>query len=252
MAGEDGSNPRQITHSLSEKSRISWYPDGRALLVDTQGGDLYRVDAATGEEAPLPLPVRGMLDAAISPDGRRVAFSLTQSDSPDANELWICDVDGANLRALTNRAGLQHWPAWDPSGELIYYLSDLGPGVGHEIWRIHAHGSGDERLTFGELRHLDVAVSVRGEIVYSGNQSGAFDVWRKSPGAAPVQLTDDAALDAHPSFSPDGERILFESSRGGTLNLWRVSRTGGPAEPVTSSLEPGARLPVWSPARVAR
>ena len=251
IANADGGEARQLTLSPTEKARVSWFPDGRELLVDTQEGVLFRVDTETGGETPVRLPVVGMLDAVISPDGRRIAFSLTQSDSPDANEIWVCDLDGANLRQLTNRAGLQHEPAWDPRGARIYYLSNLGPSGSHDIWRIAADGSEDERLTFGELRHLDVAVSSRDELAYSGNQRGSFDVWLKAPKLMPVQLTEDPALDAYPSFSPDGEAVVFESSRGGTLNVWRVARSGGSSEPVTRFAAPGARRPVWAPAQVS-
>ncbi len=216
--------------------------------MNTQEGSLVRTSAESGEETPIELRVRGMLDAVVSPDGKAVAFSLTQSDSPDANELWVCDLDGSNLRELTDRPGLQYQPAWDPRGEKIYYLSSLGPAESHDIWRIARDGTSDERLTFGELRYLDVVVSSRGEIAYSGNQERSFDIWLKSAGAKPVQLTDDGALDANPSFSPDGETLMFESSRAGALNLWRVARAGGPVVQVTHFESPGARLPVWAPA----
>ncbi len=251
IANADGSGARQLTRSPTEKARVSWFPDGRELLVDTQEGVLLRVDVESGAEVSVPLPVAGMLDAVLSPDGRQIAFSLTQSDSPDANEVWVCDLDGSHLRQLTNRAGLQHEPAWDPSGARIYYLSNLGPSGSHDIWRIAPDGSEDERLTFGELRHLDVAVSSRGEIAYSGNQRGSFDVWLKAPELMPVLLAEDRALDAYPSFSADGEVVVFESSRGGTSNIWRVGRSGGQAEPVTRFAAPGARRPVWAPVEAA-
>ena len=251
VANADGTATRQLTRSPTEKARVSWFPDGRGLLVDTQEGELLRVDAETSTETPVRLPVLGMLDAVVSADGLKVTFSLTQSDSRDANELWVCDLDGGGLRQLTNRAGLQYEPAWDPRGARIYYLSNLGPGGSHDIWRISADGSEDEQLTFGELRYLDVAVSSRGEIAYSGNQRGSFDVWLKPPKQVPVQLTEDPALDAHPSFSPDGEVVVFESSRGGVSNIWRVARAGGPSQQVTRLNAPGARRPVWAPTPVA-
>ena len=40
---------------------------------------------------------------------------------------------------------------------------------------------------------------------------------------APVWLTADAAVDWSPTWSPDGRYIYFASSRGGTMNLWRVA-----------------------------
>jgi Tol biopolymer transport system component len=52
-------------------------------------------------------------------------------------------------------------------------------------------------------------------------------------------VTDDAATDWNPVWSPDGTCLYFGSDRGGSLNLWRVAideRTGkarGLPEPVT-------------------
>jgi hypothetical protein len=42
-----------------------------------------------------------------------------------------------------------------------------------------------------------------------------------------TQLTDDAFLDAFPSFAPDGESLVFVSDRGGTMDLWRLDLGNG-------------------------
>jgi TolB protein len=235
---------RALTGSPVDKLAVSWFPDGESLLVNTQDGDLVRVDVGSGREMPVPFPYEGMRDARLSPDGTRVAFSLTPSDSPDANALWVCGVDGRGARQLTRREHFQHSPAWDPSGNWIYYLSGLGPGQGHDLWRVSLDGSHDERLSFGGAYRLDVSAGKDGWLAYSGNDAGAYDVWLKPPGDLPVQLTDDPAVDSHPVFSSDGRSILFESTRGGTLNLWRVSRNGGAPEQLTRHGGAGARLPV--------
>ena len=41
-----------------------------------------------------------------------------------------------------------------------------------------------------------------------------------------MQLTDDAALDEDPFFSPDGATIAFQSDRDGRLEVWAVDADG--------------------------
>jgi Tol biopolymer transport system component len=57
--------------------------------------------------------------------------------------------------------------------------------------------------------------------------SGQRDLWTLPANATeqdarPVQLTNDAAVDWDPVWSPDGRYLYFVSDRGGAMNLWRV------------------------------
>ncbi len=46
------------------------------------------------------------------------------------------------------------------------------------------------------------------------------DLWLLPAGQQPVQLTNDAAMDIDPAWSPDSTRIAFASDRGGKMDLW--------------------------------
>jgi len=48
-----------------------------------------------------------------------------------------------------------------------------------------------------------------------------------------TQLTDDRFVDIDPLPHPDGERILFASDRGGTMQLWSLSLKDGDPEQLT-------------------
>jgi dipeptidyl aminopeptidase/acylaminoacyl peptidase len=64
--------------------------------------------------------------------------------------------------------------------------------------------------------------------------------------AAPKQLTDPKdKRDANPRWAPDGERILFESNRSGSMQLWMVG-ADGEAKQVTN-ISTGAGNGIWSP-----
>jgi dipeptidyl aminopeptidase/acylaminoacyl peptidase len=62
----------------------------------------------------------------------------------------------------------------------------------------------------------------------------------------PRQLTNPIKKDRHPRWSPDGQRLLFESNRSGDMQLWIIDLHGGEARQLTTiATEAGNAL--WSP-----
>ena len=68
------------------------------------------------------------------------------------------------------------------------------------------------------------------------------DVAGKTP---PKRLTSTDKKDRHPRWSPDGKRILFESSRSGETQLWTIDIRGGEARQITN-LATEASGAIWS------
>ena len=68
------------------------------------------------------------------------------------------------------------------------------------------------------------------------------DVAGKNP---PKRLTSTDKKDRHPRWSPDGKRILFESSRSGETQLWTIDVRGGEARQITN-LATEASGAIWS------
>jgi TolB protein len=61
-----------------------------------------------------------------------------------------------------------------------------------------------------------------------------------------TRLTDDAAIDTSPSYSPDSQQIVFESDRGGQPQLYVMNADG--SNPHRISFGQGSYgTPVWSP-----
>jgi Tol biopolymer transport system component len=80
-------------------------------------------------------------------------------------------------------------------------------------------------------------------IAYSSNQTGNDDIWVQSIGGGrPVQVTSNTAGDRHPSWSPDGQRLVFESDREGG-GLFLVPPLGGEERRLTTF----GHRPQWSP-----
>jgi dipeptidyl aminopeptidase/acylaminoacyl peptidase len=73
------------------------------------------------------------------------------------------------------------------------------------------------------------------------------ELWRVRPdGTGLRQMTTGREQDGSPSFSPDGSRVLFTSSRSGSSQLWTMPVDGGEPTQLTD-FAPGVSDPLWSP-----
>ena len=112
------------------------------------------------------------------------------------------------------------------------------------------------KLTFGPYYDIDPDWygSSSGLVAFTSTRGGAgYQIWTVAPnGTLPAtaytQVTDAGHNDMHPSFSPDGTRIVFSSDRSGGTQLfvttWNGSSWGAPVQ-ITSG--GGAKKsPDWS------
>ena len=73
-------------------------------------------------------------------------------------------------------------------------------------------------------------------------------IWLLSPQTGEArQLSDGRAIDSNLSWSPDGQRIAFFSTRSGGKQLYTISVDGGEAHMLTDLPQGVGRGPVWSP-----
>jgi dipeptidyl aminopeptidase/acylaminoacyl peptidase len=73
------------------------------------------------------LAVRNVTDPQVSPDGRWVAYVISElnADGSDYNtDVWLVSTDGGEARRLTNSPVADESPRWSPDGRTLAFLSD--------------------------------------------------------------------------------------------------------------------------------
>ncbi len=93
--------------------------------------------------------IQWLSDARVSPDGRRVAFTVTRMDAEAddyRSSVWLVATDGGEPRRLTTGPGKDSAPRWSPDGARLAFLSDRDGGK-PQLHVIDADGGEARRLT---------------------------------------------------------------------------------------------------------
>ncbi len=218
--------------ALTRNGHINLSPainPGRTKVAYTsyKGGnpDLYVLDIATKREILLSNQPGINSGADWSPDGARIA--LTLSPGGDSEIYSINGTTGGGAARLTSNWGIDVSPDWSPDGSSIAFTSSRFGEP--QVFVMNRSGGGVSQVTFGGNHNVSPAWSPDAKkIAFAGRDKGRFDIFVcDTDGGNLRRLTQSPGDDEDPTWSPDGRYIMFSSDReGGGKQLFIMTADG--------------------------
>ena len=137
----------------------------------------------------------------------RIAFHSNR----DGNwNIFVMNADGSDQTRLTDDLAADSWPSWSPDGRRIAFISsrdDPDPNDDDTIWEIYV---------------------------------------MNADGSGQTRLTNDSEWHSLPRWSPDGQRIAFQSYRDENWEIYVMNADGSGRTRLTDESRSSSELN-WSP-----
>lgn len=193
---------RRVTHMKAVKIRPRWSPDGNVIVFESSMGDtnynIYTVPAKGGLAHKLTFGSPSKEFPAYSPDGSRIAYVtpviVSKGRAGLGHAIWTMSSGDDHRQVSDGVAGSDREPAWSPDGRCIAFSRGL----------------------------KDEWIQVSGR---SRSGLGALHVMR-ADGSDVHRLTGPHVSYGHPSWSPDGSRIVAARWDGHSHRLAVMSING--------------------------
>ncbi len=212
----------------------TWSPDGRSVVFSSsRGGGVNLWRARLGPDG-TPLGLEQLttgagddVQAAVHPDGRRLAFAVRGLNS-DVWSLPVSPQTGrptGEPRPVLGTTRVESRGSWSPDGRHLAFNSDRAGEM--NIW-VRDSGGRERRVTSGPGGDYQPEWSPDGsQLVFFSARGGNTDIWRvRLSDTSLTRLTEDPGLDINPAYSPDGRLIAFVSDRSGRFEVWVMTADG--------------------------
>jgi TolB protein len=223
----DGSDVRQLTTLPDNSYGPSYSPDRKWIAFAHGGGgksDIYVMSADGSGSHPLTSDGLDNSHPHWSPDGQRILFNSSRttpaSDRSDPtkeqDDIFSIALDGSDLRQHTHCNSVCTYAFFSPDKKKIVY----------------------RKVTNTPGMNWDLGAATRNSEIAVANEDGSDE----------RVLTNNAAFDGWPTWSPDGQHIAFASNRLGPANHGQifVMSVDGKAVRQVSSLPGSYVQPFWS------
>jgi len=244
-----------------------------ACLLSAQGAQEAKKRPMTLDDI---IAMRAVSDPQLSPDGRTVAFVVTQADMK-ANfrnsDLWIVSTDGGAPQQLTRGPKRDDQPLWSPDGRNIAFISDrdgkpqiylISPSAG-EAYKLTDHRVGIQSFAWSpdgksiafiaadpipEEREKEKREGFDQIVVDQEHQYAhisRIDIESKKV----THLTEGPLHAVELAWSPDGQQIAFTGRNTPkladmfTTEIYLISANGGALRQLTQNQRAENNL-AWS------
>ncbi len=218
---------RQLTDN-DVSSEPKWSPDGGKILyvcnkeiciMDSDGDNNQQITNSDSQK----------WDPTWAADGQSIAY--VSNEIPYAH-IYILNLQNMSSHMLLSTTdGNTASPMWSPDGQWIYYTSDQ---KGFNIYKVKPDGIDNVKVSNGDTddraqlssdgQYLVFRRIVRQSSFFNGNEIVILDTSTQKE----VVLTDNSVGDDWPTFSPDGNWIVYANEVSSDLyQLLIISSKGG-------------------------
>ena len=162
-------------------------------------------------------------------------------------DIYRATLDGKDTIRLTSSPGDDQYPT-ERAGTVVFTSYRDGNG---ELYAVPSSGGAARRLTTTTANETQPALSPDGRhIAYLSDESGVPKLWLcAADGTNPEPLTTGfgfaGSIEASPSWSPSGDRLVFVSTANGHAGLFILTLGAGAPTPLLADSSTAVE-PSWS------